>query len=168
MFTARPPFFLQVRPHCKARSGLNLLQIIHQEVNLKPIITVTTQDAERLEILLDSLSSASFPTKNGLEEELDRAVKVEPRKVPPTVVTMNSTVRFELLPSGGEHCLKLVYPGGHDVKGGTISILAPVGSALLGLSEGSQMPWPRPGGGTLRLIIKEIVDQPERSGNYDL
>ena len=137
-------------------------------MSMKPEITVTTQDAERLEILLDSLSSAAFPAKGDLEEELDRAIKVEPRNVPPTVVTMNSTVRFELLPAGEEHCLKLVYPGGHDVNGGTISILAPVGSALLGLSEGSEMPWPKPGGGTLRLIIKEIVDQPERSGNYDL
>lgn len=81
---------------------------------------------------------------------------------------MNSTVRFELLPSGTEHCLKRVYPGGQDVNGGTISSLAPVGSALLGLSEGSEMPWPRPGGGTLRLIIKEVFEQPERSGNYDL
>lgn len=167
MFTARPPFILQVRPRY-ARLGLNLPQLIHQEMNLKPNITITTQDAERLEILLDSLSSASFPTKNGLEEELDRAVKIEPKNVPPTVVTMNSTVRFELLPSGREHCLKLIYPGGQDVNGGTISILAPVGSALLGLSEGSKMSWPRPGGDALFLIIKEVVDQPERSGNYDL
>lgn len=44
-------------------------------MSMKPEITVTTQDAERLEILLDSLSSAAFPTKSGLEEELDRAVK---------------------------------------------------------------------------------------------
>jgi regulator of nucleoside diphosphate kinase len=138
------------------------------DMSTKPEIIVTTQDAERLEILLDSLSSEAFPAKAGLTEELDRAVLVDPRKVPPKVVTMNSTVRFGMEPSGTERCLKLVYPGARDVGEETISILAPVGSALLGLSEGDEMPWPRPGGGTLRLVIREVVDQPERSGNYDL
>lgn len=137
-------------------------------MNAKPDIIITTQDAERLEILLDSLSSVAFAAKAGLADELDRAVRVAPRQIPPTVVTMNSTVRFELQPSGGERCLKLVYPGARDIGQESVSILAPVGSALLGLSEGDEMPWPRPGGGTLRLVIREVVDQPERSGNYDL
>lgn len=137
-------------------------------MSTKPAITITTQDAERLEILLDSLSCVAFPAKAGLSEELDRAVRVAPREIPPNVVTMNSTVRFMLQPSGTERCLKLVYPGARDAGEETISILAPVGSALLGLSEGDAMPWPRPGGGTLRLVIKEVVDQPERSGNYEL
>ena len=134
----------------------------------KPDIIITTQDAERLEILLDSLSSVAFAAKGGLAEELDRAVRVDPRQVPPTVVTMNSTVRFELQPSGGERCLKLVYPGARDAGEDAVSILAPVGTALLGLSEGDEMPWPRPGGGTLRLVVKEVVDQPERCGHYDV
>lgn len=134
----------------------------------KPAIIVTTQDAERLEILLDSLSEDIFSAKAKLQDELDRAVLVAPEEVPPTVVTMNTTVRFELLPSGGERCLTLVYPGQSDAGEGTVSILAPVGSALLGLSEGDKMPWPRPGGGNLRLVVKEVVDQPERNGNFDL
>ena len=137
-------------------------------MSTKPEIIITPQDAERLEILLDSLSSVAFPAKAGLAEELDRAVRVDPRQVPPTVVTMNSTVRFEMQPSGTERCLKLVYPGPRNHDEETVSILAPVGIALLGLSEGDEMPWPRPGGGTLRLVIKEVMDQPERSGNYDL
>lgn len=137
-------------------------------MSTKPEIIITPQDAERLEILLDSLSSVAFPAKAGLAEELDRAVRVDPRLVPPTVVTMNSTVRFEMQPSGTERCLKLVYPGTRNHDEETVSILAPVGSALLGLSEGDEMPWPRPGGGTLRLVIKEVLDQPERSGNYNL
>ncbi len=137
-------------------------------MSTKPEIIITPQDAERLEILLDSLSSVTFSTKAGLAEELDRAIRMDSRQVPPTVVTMNSTVRFELHPSGAERCLKLVYPGTRDNIKETVSILAPVGSALLGLSEGDEMPWPRPGGGTLHLVIKEVLDQPERSGNYDL
>jgi len=109
----------------------------------------------------------AFPGKSELEGELERATRVDPRNVPPSVVTMNSTVKFQLLNSNEEYCLKLVYPGETDVSGGTISIFAPVGSALLGLSEGDEIEWPRPGGGMLRLAIKEVLDQPERSGNYD-
>lgn len=134
----------------------------------KPDIIITSQDAERLEILLDSLPGNAFPGKNDLEDELDRARRVEPRHVPPTVVTMNSTVTFTLLDSGEEYCLKLVYPGTTDSAERTISIFAPVGSALLGLSEGDEIEWPRPGGGKLRLRIKEVVDQPERAGNFEL
>jgi len=65
-------------------------------MSMKPQIIISNQDAQRLEILLDSLSSVAFPAKAGLAEELGRAVRVHPKQVPPTVVTMNSTVRFEL------------------------------------------------------------------------
>ncbi|ACN16462.1 GreA2 [Desulforapulum autotrophicum HRM2] len=50
----------------------------------------------------------------------------------------------------------------------TISILAPVGSALLGLSIGDKIEWPKPGGGNLKVRITEIIYQPERSGDYQL
>ena len=53
-----------------------------------------------------------------------------------------------------------------DASGGTISILAPVGSALLGLTEGDEIEWPSPGGGALRVRIMEILYQPERAGDY--
>jgi regulator of nucleoside diphosphate kinase len=137
-------------------------------MNTKPNITITSLDAERLEILLDSLPKGGFPGKAALEEELDRARIVDPKNVPPTVVTMNSTVKFKLMPAGEEFCLTLVYPGRVDDHGTTISILAPVGSALLGLSLGDEIQWPRPGGGTLQVRIEEIVYQPERAGEYEL
>jgi regulator of nucleoside diphosphate kinase len=59
--------------------------------------------------------------------------------------------------------LTLVYPKDMDSSDRKISILAPVGSALLGLSQGAQIEWPKPGGGILRVRIEEIVYQPERS-----
>ena len=59
-----------------------------------------------------------------------------------------------------------MYPNDVDESGKTISILAPVGSALLGLSQGDEIEWPKPGGGTLKVRIEEIVYQPERSGEY--
>ena len=60
--------------------------------------------------------------------------------------------------------MTLVYPKDMDSSGNKISILAPVGSASLGLSQGDQIEWPEPGGGLLRVRIEEIVYQPERSG----
>ena len=133
-----------------------------------PNITVTSKDAARLETLLETLPADGFPGRKDLEEELYRANVVAPEEVPPSVVTMNSTVRFAMLPSGTERRLKLVYPGKSDASEDSISILAPVGSALLGLAEGDDIHWPNPNGGTLHLVVQEVEDQPERAGHYDL
>lgn len=132
----------------------------------KPKVIISSLDAERLERLLDSLPRSAFPGKEALEAELERAEFVEPKDVPPTVVTMNSTVRFEVESSAEEFCLTLVYPKDLDESGSKISILAPVGSALLGLSQGDEIEWPKPGGGVLRVRIKEVSYQPERAGEY--
>ena len=132
----------------------------------KPRVIISSLDTERLERLIESLSDMSFPGKDDLEAELARAEIVEPEDVPATVVTMNSTVRFEVDSSNEEFCLTLVYPWNVDASGEKISILAPVGSALLGLSQGDEIEWPKPGGGMLRVRIKEVTYQPERSGEY--
>lgn len=130
----------------------------------KPKIVVSSLDSERLQALLDALPAAALPGKAELQEELDRAEIVEPGEIPPTVVTMNSTVRFVIDPSGEEFCLTLVYPKDLTGDGDRISVLAPVGSALLGLAVGDRIEWPRPGGGVLKVRIVEVVYQPERSG----
>jgi regulator of nucleoside diphosphate kinase len=135
-------------------------------VSQRPKIILSATDAERLERLLESLPDSAFPGKAELEAELARADILETKDMPPNVVTMNSTVRFKVASSSAEFCLTLVYPKDVDHTGGTISILAPVGSALLGLSEGDEIEWPKPGGGTLRVHIDEIHYQPERSGDY--
>lgn len=133
---------------------------------MKPKIVISTLDAERLELLLESLPDHVFPGKDALEAELARAEIVDPKEIPPTVVTMNSIVRFSIGSSSQEFQLKLVYPKDADASGGTISILAPVGSALLGLAKGDEIEWPKPGGGVLRVRIEEVTYQPERSGEY--
>lgn len=133
---------------------------------MKPKIVVSSQDLERLETLLESLSGQELPGRAALKAELARAEILEPRDMPPTVVTMNSTVRFRVESSSKDFHLTLVYPKDVDASGGTISILAPVGSALLGLSVGDEIEWPKPGGGMLRVRIEEVTYQPERSGEY--
>ncbi len=135
-------------------------------MNAKPKIMISSLDAERLEVLLDSLPHNAFPGRDDLEAELARADVVDPEEIPPTVVTMNSTVRFKVESSAEEFCLTLVYPKDVDTSGEKISILAPVGSALLGLSQGDEIEWPKPGGGVLRVRIMEVTYQPERSGEY--
>ncbi len=132
---------------------------------MKPAIIVSSQDADRIDNLLATLPQGSFPAQAFLEEELDRADIVEPEEVPPTVVSMNSTVRFRN-GAGEEFCMTLVYPHGMTDKGDTLSILTPVGSALLGLSQGDEMEWPKPGGGTLKVSIVEVTYQPEREGKF--
>ena len=126
---------------------------------------MTSLDFDRLEAILDALPAETFPVKTELRGELNRAEVVEPQDVPPDVVTMNSKVRF-VLESGEEFCLTLVYP--QDIDGSTerISILAHVGSALLGLSAGAQIYWPRPGCGVMKVRLVEVVYQPEQAGEF--
>lgn len=126
-------------------------------------IVLTSRDFDRLEALLDSLSATAFPGKELLKKELERAEVVPPEQIPPNVVTMNSTVRFTIVDSGEEFLLKLVYPKDAGDEPDRISVLAPVGSALLGLSVGDEIEWPRPGGGIATVRVVDVVYQPERS-----
>ena len=129
----------------------------------RPEIILTSVDADRLDALV---ASQQFIGRSELEAELARARVVEPEDVPPQVVTMNSTVKFSIEGSGDDVELTLVYPKDVDASGRTISILAPVGSALLGLSQDDVIEWPKPGGGLIRLTVKEVTYQPERAGTY--
>jgi regulator of nucleoside diphosphate kinase len=131
----------------------------------QPPIIVSRLDLERLELLLESDAYRRLPGVDALRSELDRATVVEPTEVPPEVVTMNSTVRFIDDSTGSKFELTLVYPeaGGSSEK---VSILAPVGSALLGLSVGQSIFWQVPGGRRLLLRVLEVVRQPEAMGQY--
>lgn len=132
----------------------------------RPEITISSLDLERLYTLIESFPVNGFAGKDDLEAELGRANVVEPTEVPPTLVTMNSTVKFSVASTKNEFELTLVYPKDVDASGKTISILAPVGSALLGLSQGDEIEWPKPGGGLLKVKIQEVVYQPERAGEF--
>ncbi len=135
---------------------------------IKPAITVTSLDLARIEALLNALPASAAAQAEPLWAELDRAEIVEPQAVPPTVVTMNSRVRFVMEPAGKEFELALRYPRDLDGRPDEISILAPVGSALLGLSVGQCIEWPVPGGQTVAVRIADIPYQPERAGRFEL
>lgn len=133
---------------------------------MNPDITISSVDLNRIDILLNRLPSAAHT--EALSEELLRAKVVEPWEMPPKVVTMNSQVKFRLLEDGTELCRRLVYPKDLAQAPDTLSVLSPVGSALLGLSEGDRIQWTHPGGRTITVEAIEIVYQPERAGDYDL
>lgn len=134
-------------------------------MNTRPEITISSLDLERLYKLIEVLPKNSFAGGDALKAELDRANVVAPTDMPSTTVTMNSTVIFFVESTQNEFELTLVYPKDVDPSGKTISVLAPVGSALLGLSQDDEIEWPKPGGGLLKVKIKEVVYQPERSGD---
>jgi regulator of nucleoside diphosphate kinase len=134
----------------------------------KPKTVISSLDADRLEKLLEKLPAHSSPVRAELENELARADIVSPQDIPPTVVTMNSTVRLRVTSKAKAFLLTLVYPNDPAAGAGegTISVTAPAGSALLGLSQGDEIDWPMPGGGQLHARIEEVTYQPERAGEY--
>ena len=130
-----------------------------------PPITVSRLDLARLERLLEDPALAALPGASALEHELERAEVVEPDGMPADVVTMNSRVRCVDELGGEIHHLTLVYPRDADVDQHKVSVFAPVGAALLGLSVGQSIDWDAPGGRPLRLRVTGIDYQPEAAGD---
>jgi regulator of nucleoside diphosphate kinase len=132
-----------------------------------PSIILTRLDVQRLERLIDSLEDDT-PGVEALQAELDRADAVVGHDdVPAGVVTMNSRVHCREEISGKDYHLTLVYPqeaGGE----GTVSVLAPIGTALLGLQVGQHIDWPAPGGKVLKLELLAVEYQPEAAGDRHL
>lgn len=101
---------------------------------------------------------------HSLREELQRATVVAPEQMPSTIVTMNSEVVLRDIESDEQMTLSLVYPDDADLAAGALSVLAPVGTAILGASEGTVVEWPVPSG-TTRIAIEKVLHQPEASGD---
>ena len=131
---------------------------------------VTDTDRDRLEkLLLGTRQWNSRDTEHlqALEEELGKAYTVESREVPGDIVTMRSQVRVRDMKSGKAMVLSVVFPSEADSEHGRISVLAPIGTALLGYRVGDTIEWKFPGG-LRRLKIEGILYQPEAAGDYHL
>jgi regulator of nucleoside diphosphate kinase len=129
----------------------------------EPRIVVTSSDMERLRTLIDTTAGDKA---DALDAELTRAVVVEPTDVPPDVVTMNSRVVYRDEQSSETREVTLSYPKDASLEQGRVSVLAPVGAALLGLSVGQEIEWLVPGGRHKRLRILAVTYQPQAAGNY--
>jgi len=100
-----------------------------------------------------------------LDEELDRAESMKPQEIPHDVITMHSTFRLRNMDTNEETVYTLVFPGEADSARGKISILAPIGTAVLGYKIGDTIEWEVPAG-RKRFKVEEIVYQPEAAGDY--
>lgn len=110
----------------------------------RPAIIINELDAERIDRLLEQPAFANSPVADALNEELDRAQMLAPEAMPHDVVTMNSRVKFRDLTSGEERVRTLVFPSQVTDSASQLSVLAPVGAALLGLKVGSTIHWELP------------------------
>jgi len=135
----------------------------------KPI-HITQFDLERLQRLLQEAKYTGYRKSEYLEklqEELERAEIVSPKEIPGDVITMNSIVCLVDLDTGEEETYTLVFPENADIKQGKISVLAPIGTAMLGYEVGDIFEWEVPAG-KRRLRVAKILYQPEASGDYHL
>lgn len=130
----------------------------------RPAIIINELDAERLDSLLEKPEYARTPVADMLNAELDRAKMCSPAEMPADVVSMNSRVKFRDLNSREEFVRTLVYPANITDSDSQLSVLAPVGAALLGLRVGDTINWELPMGNNTHLEVLELQYQPEAAG----
>lgn len=135
-------------------------------------IEMTEFDHHRLRTLLDKISR-EHPVTAGdwghfraLREKLERARCVDSAEIASQVVTMGSTVRFQELESGESWTFTLCYPQEARIDEGRISVLAPLGVAILGQRVGDILDWPIRHG-SVRIRITKLAYQPEAAGILD-
>jgi regulator of nucleoside diphosphate kinase len=128
-------------------------------------IYVTQEDAARLEALVAQHRSGR--TTSDLEEEIARAKILSADRISPSVVTMNSRVKYRDKETGAVHEVTLVYPHEADFSRRKVSVLAPVGIALLGLSVGQTMHFQVPDGREKGIEILGVTYQPEAAAKAE-
>ena len=133
-------------------------------------IYITSADLEKLRDLIRSVQHTPEYRNSEyiklLSGELERAQVVESHAVPADVITMNSEAVLRDVEDGEEMVYKLVFPENADPMEGRISILAPIGTAMLGFRVGDELEWDTPGGAR-KIRVEKILYQPEASGNFE-
>jgi regulator of nucleoside diphosphate kinase len=131
---------------------------------------VTRRDYQRLTNMLEEALARNSRDSAFLKElahELALAEAVEPKNVPPDVVTMNSRVILKDVESGEQMDYTLVFPELADIEQGRLSVVSPIGTAILGYAKGDTLSWQTPGG-PRKLRILDIPYQPEAAGDFHL
>ncbi len=133
-------------------------------------IVVTQTDLSRLQNLIIETRRVEMRKTEYLEQlenELTRAIIVHSNEIPSDVITMNSTATLLDTITNDEMQVTLVYPDNANVDEGKISVLAPIGTAMIGYKTGDIFEWQVPDG-IRRLKVVQVLFQPEAEGNYDL
>ncbi|WP_164919633.1 nucleoside diphosphate kinase regulator [Hansschlegelia zhihuaiae] len=126
-----------------------------RSVTRKPKIALSTTDHDRLSALAATISRRSPDIADALQTELSRGKLVADHLLPDDVVRMGSTVTYQV-EEAAARTVKLVYPAEADIDAGRVSVLTPIGTALLGLSPGQTMPWMTTSGDLRRLLIVAV------------
>ena len=137
---------------------------------MKGKIKITELDYERLCNLFTAVKdqrTVELKNLDALGAEIKRAERVDPKKITPEFVTMNSEFEVTDLDSNKLMNLKLVYPKDADFKIGHVSVLSPLGSALLGYKAGDTISFEVPKG-EKKIRINKILFQPEANGDFTL
>jgi regulator of nucleoside diphosphate kinase len=129
--------------------------------SLKPAITIAVSDHERLARLAESHASRLPEVADELMAELERARVVPDERLSANVVRMGSKIRFTS-DLGENRQVTLVFPGDADIAQGKVSILTPIGAALIGLSKGQSIDWTARDGRVHRLTVA-AVEAPDRA-----
>ncbi len=119
-------------------------------------IYITEKDIDHLNSILMNIKDS--PAVRKLQDELDRATILNPEEIPPDVVTMNSRVQFKTLETDSTSEITIVYPSDADSSQARVSILAPVGAALIGLRVGDKIEWVLPTGLVRTFQILSVGD----------
>jgi regulator of nucleoside diphosphate kinase len=130
------------------------------------VIYITEADMKRLRPLIEGMKNSRNDLR-GLQAELDHAHVVAPADVPPDVITMNSKARLRDLDTGEEMLFALVFPGNASIENDRLSVVAPIGTAMLGHRVGDEFEWEVPAG-SVRLRVEEVLYQPEAAGDFHL
>ena len=123
--------------------------------NRKPTITVTRTDSERLWRLAESYAERNPAVAEELLAELERAKVVADGRISADIVRMGSALRF-ISDLGEDRNVTLVFPGEADIAEGKVSILTPIGVALIGLAAGPSIDWTARDGRTHRLTVESV------------
>ncbi|QDZ00218.1 nucleoside diphosphate kinase regulator [Nitratireductor mangrovi] len=123
--------------------------------NRKPAITITRTDSGRLWRLAESYSGRNPAVAEELLAELERAKVVDDGRIAADVVRMRSALRFTS-DLGEDRRVTLVFPGEADIAQGKVSILTPIGVALIGLAAGQSIDWTARDGRTHRLTVESV------------
>jgi regulator of nucleoside diphosphate kinase len=129
-------------------------------------IYMTAEDRQRLEKMLEQ-PTATHDREDVREliVEISRATVVPAAQIPADVITMNSRARLLDRDQGEIFDYTLVYPADADFGQSKISVLAPIGAAMLGYRVGDEIEWPVPAG-VRRLRVEEVLYQPEAAGDF--
>ncbi len=133
-------------------------------------IYITNFDYERLEEMLNrhiAGSKIEVITAKNLTYELNRAKKIDSKNIPPDYVTMNSVLELKNLAKPDMHQFRLVFPEDADPENGKLSVLAPIGSAVLGYRQGEVVKCDTSSGEEY-FQIEKIIYQPEAAGDFNL